>query len=488
MTAVNWAHVAQGGFPSAVDTHPSFDVDNLNDGNYGTRWASLSTPVALLWIKSTLTQARAITSVKLSQYADGNYAATVIRIEYANDDSSWYSLGTFNVTSWDQEFTFPETTARYWKVTATEGGTYNWNCWEMEVWGDDGGGYPGGECDYDEILRDVWDQTGGADKSSVLVAYGIPYLIGTGSIYNYLAAILCRLNTLHDKVDLLEIAVGDHDPSNQLLMDKLNDIDGDLQSGITVIATNDNANTAAIEANDNQNTSALVALVNARTIDVTDAITATQEALAGVDARDLTHVHDDIASGISALAINDNANTALVRGDPATDLRSILDTMISSFAQQTVDLRGPLGTTHDELASAIAGVQADTDDIQLTLAALPSNPTPLRLWPGLSGVTFGAPVVLSAPGQITAPCHGVTVTIDAYPPGQSRQPAGSTIRHKGIAWVAFVNDAGDFEQLEQVQHSESVIITKQLEIAAGLAVYCKPGCTLTVTPFTIDAL
>lgn len=151
-------------------------------------------------------------------------------------------------------------------------------------------------------------------------------------------------------------------------------------------------------------------------------------------------------------------------------------------------IRNDVTAAKEAILAALAAVQADTDDIQETLATL-SIPACLSFrWPGASGVTFGAPVPCVTPTEITATCHGVVVEVTDYPPGQSRQPGGATLRYKGIGWLAFRNDRGDYEAIEQIHLANQVIITRQLEQAVGMAVYCKPGATLLITPFTIDGV
>jgi hypothetical protein len=377
---------------------------------------------------------------------------------------------------------------QYLRFTAMSGGIGQWGIKSLEVWGDL---YepPNNDiyCDFPTIRTSIegnpWTFAG-----NWLGEYGLtPPPFADQHTWAMLLLALCRLGQIRSTVDGLS-GGGTCQFDDQPTLDAIAALDAVVDSGISAIAANDNANTAAIQANDNANTSGLITHINDKIALVLNDIATLQATIDNA----LPALESAIINAISTLTTHVSTEHADTRNavwwqlfDPTTGLlRQVNDN--TNAAELAIN--GNIDAAETAILAAIAGVQADTDDIQLTLANLPSNPAALRLWPGLAGVTFAAPVVLSAPGQITAQCHGVTVTIDSYPPGQSRQPAGSTIRHKGIAWLAFVNDAGDFEALEQIHHSEQVIITRQLEIASGCAVYCKPGCTLTITPFTIDAL
>ncbi|HEY9758870.1 MAG TPA: hypothetical protein V6C97_27120 [Oculatellaceae cyanobacterium] len=334
----------------------------------------------------------------------------------------------------------------------------------------------------------MWDQTGIADKSSVLAAYGIPYLAGTGSIYNYLAFIICLLYNTYEQTQGGTLECPNTDPDNQAVFDRVVAAESYIDQAIddqTVIINNEYSAIIGLDARSLTDVYNRVALAETN---ILNAISALQITLMGVGRRDLSEVFDYIGSSASAISVNDNANTAAIRGDPATDLRSLTTTMTTSFSTQTDELRGVSDLDHTDLGTSVQNVKDVADDILTAVLALPSNSGALRLWPGNAGVTYGAPTVVTEPTEINAVCHGVVVTVNSYPAGQSRMPAGTATRFKGIGWLAFRTDIGDYEALEQIQFAEAVILTRQLEQAAGMAVYCKPGAQLTVTPFTIDAL
>lgn len=491
MTMTDWAQRAQGAaIVGGILGGTLTDKPQVNDGDDQTGNAVTDGYQYLPLFKVTLTQARPIMAVGLHQGANNNYYATQFRIDYSTNDSSWTTVWTGYPSSNDYETEIVPTTARYWRIVGLAGvGTWFY-VRTIHLWEDSYvNPQPPEGATLAELQQKVATQYAQLATTWALLQ-GAPtncdpvlMLACIGLWNNWLLNQIVENGTGGGECLYVE-----PDPNNQAIWDKVDNVDSDLQSGISAIAANDNANMATILANDNGNTAGLISHINDQTALILAAIADVQATL-----------DNQVVPAFSTITTQFWNLTQHVTSEH-TDTRNAVYNQLfdptTGVVRQVNDntnavelsINGNVDAAESAILAAIADVQSDTDDIQNTLSTLPSNPAALRLWPGLAGVTFGAPVVLSAPGQISAACHGVTVTIDSYPPGQSRQPAGSTIRHKGIAWLAFVNDAGDYEAIEQIHHSEQVIITKQLEIAAGLAVYCKPGCTLTITPFTIDGL
>lgn len=418
------------------------------------------------------------------------YRATSVLVEYSYNNTDWNTAynGSVGADDWEQVVT--PVAARYWRWLPTNAISNGWRLYTLELW-------------VDEYVNPQPPDGALTAELQQKVATQYPQLLATWALLQgaptncdpllMLACITLWNNYLLNSI--IENGTGggtclyvEPDPNNQAIWDKVDNVDTDLASGISAIAANDNANMATILANDNGNTAGLISHIN----DQTDLIRGDLTDIALTLSTQFPAVLNAIAGALNDLSILVSGEHTQTRSYVHQDLFDPVAGVVRQVNDNTnaveLSINGNVDAAEAAILAAIGDVQADTDDIQNTLSTLPSNPAPLRLWPGIGGVTWGTPVVMSAPTQITAACHGVSVEISAYPPGQSRQPAGSTIRHKGIAWLSFVNDAGDFEQLEQIQHSQSVILTRQLEIAAGLAVYCKPGCTLIVTPFTIDAL
>jgi F5/8 type C domain len=341
----NVALLTAGAVATASNYYSNYYPSNAIDNNPSTFWRTTSQGNGH-WLKVALLDVYNIGEVVLRWHSNAAWRPYSYYLEYSDDGAAWEIEGSYACLGEIDTITLPAArNKQYWRVRAINcPANTAFICCSFEIWESSEPPFPNPECDYDEVLRDTWDQTGGLHKGPVLEAYAIPYLVGTGSLYNYLAAILCRLDTLHAKVDDLALSGGEHDPSNQAIYDAVLNVDADLQSGISAIAANDNANTALIREDVADCQTGLTTLINAES----DEIQANDDNhlifLQGDIAFAINSINDHTDSKAGEVMVNDDGNADVIRGAPPTDLRSLLDTMTSSFAQQTLDLAGPLVT------------------------------------------------------------------------------------------------------------------------------------------------
>jgi hypothetical protein len=119
---VDYALPANGGTVTVSGNGPGYGAAAVTDGSDITYWTS-AMPGLGSWIQEDLGTARAINSMRLLQ--DASWHVTKVAIEYSNDGSAWTALYTDLAVVNDNTITIsPVVTARYWRVTATEGASY----------------------------------------------------------------------------------------------------------------------------------------------------------------------------------------------------------------------------------------------------------------------------------------------------------------------------------------------------------------------------
>jgi beta-galactosidase len=109
---------------------------NSIDGSMTTRWACQGVGS---WIKYDLGVAREVQGVKIAFYS-GNSRRANFDIHVSNDNSTWTSVlagGVSSGTTTDfEEFDFPDTSARYLRITANGTSAGDWNSFfEVEICG-----------------------------------------------------------------------------------------------------------------------------------------------------------------------------------------------------------------------------------------------------------------------------------------------------------------------------------------------------------------
>ena len=421
--------------------------------------------------------------------AGGNFNnSTAGKVWSSDDDSNWTERWSGQWPGWSFEQAFTPTAARYWMVESTAQQDMYWRPRTIHLFEDS---YTGPQPPDGALANDLLQKVG---TQYPLLWSTWSLIQGAPSNFDpitMLAIIGLWNNWLLNQI--LEGGTGggtvecpNTDPNNQAIWDKIDALETQMDSrfdSASVLLMN---YFAALMGDPPQSIPDVQSLVNDAWASLNTAISNAQAALMGAQGKDITDVYSALQSAITVLSTVSDNNAALIRGNPPTDLRSLLSTMMSSFTTQTGELQGYLGVDHSQLLNSLGSIQSDVDDIQATLALPLEASGALRLWPGNDGVTYGDPITVTGPVEVNALCHGVLVTVQQYPPGQSRMPAGNVTRYKGLGWLAFRSDLGDYDSLESIQFSDQVIITKQLSIASGCAVYCKPGARMTIRPFQLN--
>lgn len=486
MTLYNWAQPGAGVVITCISTgggSPGNIIDN-ND----TSWWMQATSGNGGWIKIDLGAKYTISQFRLNQQPNNSQSAALYEIAYSDDGASWNILENHARAAYDETYSCTPTAAQWWRLTSLNGLSSNWAVRTWEIWGEVYSPPTELSCasTTEEVIQHVWDNYY-QDTFTAIETLFPEWLYEEMDAW-HIAFLVFQAKKIICCCESMSAQLGNLTFDDTDILNAISDLDAVVDSGITAIATNDNANAADIEENDNTNTSALIALINQRAGEIEANDNGNTSGLIGTINAARDNVNTNVDTESSQIQSHMDVHETSAAGDRAAKYAATLAALTSGLAQQTTDLAGPLGTTHDDLATAIAGVQADTDDIQESLSTLPSMSGALRLWPGEDGVTYQPSVLVTAPTELNVACHGVLVTVNGFPPGQSRQPAGATTRYKGLGWLAFRSVERDYDQLESIQFAEQVIITKQLLQADGLAVYCKPGASITIRPFLINDL
>ena len=107
------------------------------------------------------------------------------------------------------------------------------------------------------------------------------------------------------------------------------------------------------------------------------------------------------------------------------------------------------------------------------------------IWPGLTGVTLGAPVSLDVTVTIALPMDGCLVSITAVPSKTGFYTFGGVVSYRNIGAISFVSDDGSNEFPQGLGFASALYCPKVMAHASGVVVRCAPGVTGTITPFTI---
>jgi hypothetical protein len=107
------------------------------------------------------------------------------------------------------------------------------------------------------------------------------------------------------------------------------------------------------------------------------------------------------------------------------------------------------------------------------------------IWPGLSGVTLGAPVALSDGLVVSGPLSGVLVAITSVPTPISYYPFGTIKSFVRAGALCFTTDNGQSEFPEPFGPDSQVILPKTMTQADSATVRLASGIVGTITPFTI---
>jgi len=109
------------------------------------------------------------------------------------------------------------------------------------------------------------------------------------------------------------------------------------------------------------------------------------------------------------------------------------------------------------------------------------------IWPGLAGVTLGAPVTMTPPGDnITVDCDGVIIAVTGTPSWAGSFSFGTAISYRNVGAVTFTDDNGQQEFAQTFGWTSGVYCPKTMAHASGFAYRAAVGVSGTLTPFVIN--
>lgn len=109
------------------------------------------------------------------------------------------------------------------------------------------------------------------------------------------------------------------------------------------------------------------------------------------------------------------------------------------------------------------------------------------LWPGLAGVTLGAPVALDVGVTITTPMDGILIAITAVPASTSSFNFNGKLSYRYLGAAAFFNDDGDEEAPQNLGFEFETYSPRSMVRAGGVDVRTKPGVSGTITPWLLNS-
>ena len=125
------------------------------------------------------------------------------------------------------------------------------------------------------------------------------------------------------------------------------------------------------------------------------------------------------------------------------------------------------------------------EDFMLVQDSLSKTHVP-PVWPGLAGVTLGAPVALSQTFTVAGPMDGCIIAVTSAPPKQAFYTLGTQLNYRHLGAIAFVDDNGDAEVFQLVGWQHGVFLPLSMLHAASLLGRSEGGTVGTITPFTIN--
>ena len=140
------------------------------------------------------------------------------------------------------------------------------------------------------------------------------------------------------------------------------------------------------------------------------------------------------------------------------------------------------GTAHFLTTIDEAGFQSIKESLGLT-SALSAAP----VWPGLAGVTLGAPVDIGEGVTITAPMHGVIVNLTSEPAKAGYYDFDGARSYRNLGALSFFTDDGEQEFPQSFGFTSAVYSPKSMALAAGVKIRATGGVAGTVTPWVIGS-
>lgn len=107
------------------------------------------------------------------------------------------------------------------------------------------------------------------------------------------------------------------------------------------------------------------------------------------------------------------------------------------------------------------------------------------VWPGAANTTPATPTILTDSGIITAPMHGITLTIDSLKAGVGHFGVDGMNYAWRAGYVAFLTDTGAAEEVQYLGWDTAVYLPRRMAVAAGVLIVLGNALQVTATPFTI---
>lgn len=494
MTTTNWALEANGTVATSSSVRSGYNITAVQDGDPDTSCHFVN-PAYARSIYFTFLAAQAIKVLRLKQSGTATNQVTQFRLEWSTNNSTWNTLNTFNVSAADQSWDFPATLARYWRIQATAGGNSDWFVDEVELWEDD------------------WSYPAPADGDLANEAF-YKWGMRSGEVIDALALFQAGAQPITIEQAILTVALWNNHVLN-LVHQLVSDLGGTGGGGLTLEQLQTELDTRA-EHDDIHFTAIYNAIGNEanaiRGLDqrnLTDVMAAIHLATDNVDGEivNLPNKIDGISSEISTiigLQISQlSTDLQTVIGQARDDVKAwvtlnntpLLALVAAEFAASiaaTAASAASAATNSAEIVTDWAATIPDlVDDVGQILDLLQGqgqSDTGTPEWPGVANVTFNPPWTISHADNIPGPMDGVLIDVQAIPNGQSRQAAAGSYRYKGVGWLAFMTDTNHWEPLQQIGCEHGVYVAQSLARASRVAVYCKPGTTLLVRPWTKTAV
>lgn len=186
---------------------------------------------------------------------------------------------------------------------------------------------------------------------------------------------------------------------------------------------------------------------------------------------------------------------------PALDFTAVLtdDTVLSYLNREqagyTWTMQGPWGEGIPAgVYAALSGEYAGRywrcllTDEQLHLLAghLGGGATNVPpVWPGLAGVTLGAPVEVTESQIIDGPMDGINLTVDAVDAGTGKWGITGRWSYYRAGYVQFINDGGGVETIQYMGSDEQTFCPHSMQRAASVLIFLSHATQVTVTPWTL---
>lgn len=494
--STDWALLSNGGqigygqnravgSPSPY-TQP-IDGDDGTLNQYAVMWANLPT------VTIYLTQARTIFGWRVL-FSGIAYAATTAEVWYSLDNITYTQIYSGVVSGLDWQYACTPTLGRFWKFVFPTGGASFPRFCTVSVFEDE---YQSPAPPVGQLESDLYYKIG--SRGPEIAA---DWLLLQAAPANFDPLMMLAVIGLWNNWLLNEIYANggggtvecpNTDPNNQAVFNRIVAAETQIGQDIDDLQTIMNQQYLVVAGDADHSLSDLYHRLESAENYIYQAVQNLEGLIKGLSGIDLTHLHDDLQSGISAIAANDNANTAAIRGDPVTDLRSLTTTMTTSFSTQTGELRGPLGTTHDAIAAAVGGVQSDVDDILEALATLPSTSgSGPVVYPGSATVQWGTPVEVQGEAIVSALTYGVNGRMDGVavlmlsgsPRVTDRQAAG-VLNYRYAGFMAFGDDYDHWDEPQYLNLDHRIYVGKGMRDPKLCLIAGSPGVTMQVTPWVI---